>query len=234
MTNYQRLSYEDLILSKNGTKLFYIELLNTIEWTQKREIIINRDARKCTTCNRYPSINNSGNYYKKLSEEDKASLLANYKLDTQKSKEQILTSFSKVAPERGLSAVEKLFKQGVEEDNLEKIADSLDNWYVPCEIPLYLHVHHTYYIQNKLPWEYANESLITKCSECHTKIHKEEKILVYRDESKTHIMDFTPCTRCDGSGYLEQFSYYLGGVCFQCGGSKYMELVGYYETPKFK
>ena len=28
------------------------------------------------------------------------------------------------------------------------------------------------------------------------------------------------CTRCGGTGYLPQFSHYMGGVCFLCGGSK--------------
>ena len=30
-----------------------------------------------------------------------------------------------------------------------------------------LHVHHIYYEENKMPWEYKNNSLITLCGSCH-------------------------------------------------------------------
>ena len=30
-----------------------------------------------------------------------------------------------------------------------------------------LHIHHKYYIKNLLPWEYADESLIAYCKDCH-------------------------------------------------------------------
>lgn len=30
-----------------------------------------------------------------------------------------------------------------------------------------LHVHHTHYIKNKAPWEYADADLITYCKYCH-------------------------------------------------------------------
>ncbi len=35
-----------------------------------------------------------------------------------------------------------------------------------------LHVHHKYYIQSKLPWEYKPGELITLCQYCHEKIHR--------------------------------------------------------------
>lgn len=30
-----------------------------------------------------------------------------------------------------------------------------------------LHVHHRYYLENKEPWEYPDEALVTLCEECH-------------------------------------------------------------------
>ena len=41
-----------------------------------------------------------------------------------------------------------------------------------CDKTTYLHVHHTYYEDNKFAWEYPNEALITLCKGCHYKFHK--------------------------------------------------------------
>jgi 5-methylcytosine-specific restriction endonuclease McrA len=89
--------------------------------------------------------------------------------------------------------------------------------------PAILHVHHTYYILNYLPWEYDRESLITVCQRCHNDIHKQEKILVYKDSSKYEQLMLTACERCNGTGYLRQFSYYENGICFACNGDRYLE-----------
>lgn len=35
-----------------------------------------------------------------------------------------------------------------------------------------LHVHHTYYLVGKMPWEVPNDCLITLCSGCHEKEHE--------------------------------------------------------------
>ena len=37
-----------------------------------------------------------------------------------------------------------------------------------------LHVHHTEYIPNKMPWEYPDSLLITLCEDCHKKLHLPE------------------------------------------------------------
>lgn len=41
-----------------------------------------------------------------------------------------------------------------------------------------LQVHHTYYRHEHLAWEYKWECLITLCSTCHKKVHKENIIPV--------------------------------------------------------
>lgn len=35
-----------------------------------------------------------------------------------------------------------------------------------------LHVHHTYYLSDKMPWEVPNSCLITLCRVCHKKEHE--------------------------------------------------------------
>lgn len=37
-----------------------------------------------------------------------------------------------------------------------------------------LHVHHLYYLPNKLAWEYDNKCLVTLCHKCHYEEHAEE------------------------------------------------------------
>ena len=38
-----------------------------------------------------------------------------------------------------------------------------------------LQAHHTYYVNNKLPWSYPPESVITLCGSCHHKYHIEHE-----------------------------------------------------------
>lgn len=48
-----------------------------------------------------------------------------------------------------------------------------------------LHVHHTYYVVNKKPWEYPDSALITLCEECHADLHNTTKVPVYDTELNT-------------------------------------------------
>lgn len=87
-----------------------------------------------------------------------------------------------------------------------------------------LQVHHTYYlIENQElidPWEYDDEALITVCHECHDKIHREEVIRVF-ERSELELIEtpaYTVCSRCDGKGFLGQYSHVQGGLCFKCDG----------------
>lgn len=95
---------------------------------------------------------------------------------------------------------------------------------VDCgEISYSLHVHHKFYLVNRLPWEIEDEALVSLCRNCHTKRHQNEKIKVYgnhfndsRVESKRYF--FKICPRCNGTGYLPQFSHVEDGICFLCWG----------------
>ena len=40
-----------------------------------------------------------------------------------------------------------------------------------CGSKTNLHVHHKYYVSNRLPWEYPDTALITLCNICHSKEH---------------------------------------------------------------
>ncbi|MBK7212937.1 MAG: hypothetical protein IPH88_06500 [Bacteroidales bacterium] len=84
-----------------------------------------------------------------------------------------------------------------------------------------LNVHHEYYQDGKLPWEYPDESLHTLCSECHL-IHHQNHPIEHRDTLGNKIGFFAPCIRCNGTGYLPEFHYYQNGICFTCNGLGYL------------
>ncbi|AYO57368.1 hypothetical protein CO230_04055 [Chryseobacterium sp. 6424] len=81
-----------------------------------------------------------------------------------------------------------------------------------------LEIHHKYYIRNLLPWEYE-DALTTLCSECHIKVHETEEIPIYFDSSLTQKITTETCERCGGTGFLKEYEYYQGGVCFGCQGT---------------
>jgi len=82
---------------------------------------------------------------------------------------------------------------------------------------IHLEVHHKLYIIGKLPWEYEKEELITVCNPCHKKIHENEEISI-SNQSKTTKLLLENCDRCGGSGFLNEYYYVEGGICFNCRG----------------
>jgi hypothetical protein len=47
---------------------------------------------------------------------------------------------------------------------------------VECGYESNLHVHHLYYIYNKMPWQYPNNALVTLCGRCHNKWHEQNDL----------------------------------------------------------
>lgn len=93
------------------------------------------------------------------------------------------------------------------------------------------HVHHTYYIKDKLPWEINDDALLTLCQNCHIDIHQTTEIKVYKINFKGTLEESTNsncvCTRCNGSGYIPRYDYYENGICFECKGERIKEGVFY-------
>ena len=87
-----------------------------------------------------------------------------------------------------------------------------------------LHVHHTYYQQNRYPWEYPNEALITLCWKCHSLEHEDKKVPVI-SETGVLIDYYNLCKRCCGAGIFPEYKHVESGVCFRCRGAKYEELI---------
>jgi hypothetical protein len=85
-----------------------------------------------------------------------------------------------------------------------------------------LHVHHKYYLKDKLPWEIDDLALVSLCVKCHTKRHENESIYVYKEVGNKLVLannHFSICPRCNGTGYLPQFKHVEDGICFLCFGN---------------
>ena len=82
-----------------------------------------------------------------------------------------------------------------------------------------LNVHHKHYIKGKMAWEYSDNVLVTLCPTCHKSEHENNTILVYSDEKLMESEPTEICQRCEGLGYLPQYSHVENGICFSCGGA---------------
>lgn len=95
---------------------------------------------------------------------------------------------------------------------------------VEVEERVHLEVHHKLYRENYAPWAQPNSDLVTLCRECHINTHLTEKIKVIDETEKLTHCEFSRCTRCNGKGYLEQYSHIEGGICFKCRGASILPL----------
>jgi hypothetical protein len=87
-----------------------------------------------------------------------------------------------------------------------------------------LHVHHQYYQNNCMPWEYPKDALITLCWQCHEDVHKNEKVK-HLNEFGEYIGELNYCQRCFGAGWFPEYNYVQNGICFRCNGARYEELI---------
>lgn len=89
--------------------------------------------------------------------------------------------------------------------------------------PIYLHVHHKYYIKDKLPWDYPDDALITMCAMCHFEFHQNNYVDIF--DQLGNKLQLNPCYRCKGAGIFPEFDHIIGGLCFRCKGAKFEEYI---------
>ena len=89
----------------------------------------------------------------------------------------------------------------------------------------FLHVHHLYYIDKHLPWEYNHVALVTLCADCHKAVHAEAIVPIYDCDPEigkpVSLVKYETCHRCDGKGFIPKYSHVEDGICFNCWGSGY-------------
>jgi len=178
----------------------YFELLQCQEWYSKRRRIISQDNNTCRKCGKKSFDDyKPKSIYRKGGEPDVIFVPINYELE----------EYIKKIPRYDFT---------VEISDFRMIEKEVKN-------PVYLQVHHTYYVLTRLPWEYKDEDLITLCIECHNGVHDSELIPVYKNELKKTEARLTPCSRCGGKGILKEYRAIENGICFKCRGAKYEDLI---------
>lgn len=85
-----------------------------------------------------------------------------------------------------------------------------------------LQVHHSYYQEGAMPWDYPDRDLTTLCWICHEKLHAKEKI-PFLDRDGFEKGSLTPCYRCHSAGYFPEYNHVEDGICFRCRGARYEE-----------
>ncbi len=91
-----------------------------------------------------------------------------------------------------------------------------------------LHVHHKCYRKGVEIWDQDDDEYLTLCSICHEIVHNNQLIPFY-DEYGRIIQFMNPCSKCNGTGYLDHFKHISNGICFNCHGQgSITDLTSYY------
>jgi 5-methylcytosine-specific restriction endonuclease McrA len=222
----------------------YYEQLCTNEWRRKREEILARDKRKCQHCYNASIVrDNHIGIFKKWAKKPAIFSFTENKIlfriqpvnirggdficfYTRPHKTSIVVGITKEhwAPKQRTIPLEVVLDEDQKGGNwydAPSRADLLERinrleWLYVWNI----HIHHKYYQQGLMAWEYPDSALVTLCWQCHEQLHENEEIEI-RDTSGKTIRHELPCKRCMGAGRLPEFSHVQGGICFACWGRRY-------------
>jgi hypothetical protein len=197
-------SYSEILLEYENQQIPYSVLLSTEEWSYKRRVIIYRERNVCQVCHQkciddYLPIG-VGTIKPMI-----IFVPGIYKEAVEEREQDYRDEFGQIYPN-----IPTLTSTMV----LEEQSD-----------PHFAHVHHTYYVMTKLPWEYPDKDLMLACHKCHTKIHETQLIKVYVNEEMVEFLTLTPCSRCNGTGHFPEYKHVENGICFRCRGACFDEWI---------
>lgn len=203
----------------------YKEQLQQPEWFAKRNEILKRDGDKCTCCGAEKSEYTGWT----VSFEE-----ASYQELSKKGYQLLIKSdYDNLLSLCGMDAAKVDFVSKIREPfNLNNLRFSERQWYDkrPRLVFYYsgestnyrlgqLNIHHKYYISGKRAWEYDNDVLTTLCYDCHKEVHKKDIVEVRAAANSYTKSRFAKnCEKCEGTGYLPEFSHIDNGVCYPCDG----------------
>ena len=181
--------------------LTYSELLNTIEWRSLRSELLFKSDYHCCNCNRQET-------YKKW---------------------DYATNKWKVFNIQFPEYCKKYLNSISINNNTENfyIYDDRGIVYSETDKPCRLHIHHQYYIEDRLPWQYNLNCFQTMCEHCHLDLHERIQVPYYswRDNILIENKDLIPCKRCKGAGIFPEYKHVESGICFRCHGAKYEQFI---------
>jgi hypothetical protein len=213
----------------------YLELLQDSRWIAKRMEIIDRDNISCAKCSNI----NLSKYNISIAELNRRSTNIKrliYSLESNKEISISINSF-KIYGEIVKNLVlyfdddplhpTPIAARRIMKEESKVIQSHLTD--IQWIFVLNLHVHHTYYQEGKMPWEYPNDALQTLCWSCHESLHENTKV-PHLDVYGNEMGKLTPCSRCIGMGYFSEYNHIQNGVCFRCQGMKYEERINFSDT----
>lgn len=207
----------------------YKEQLLTTEWKKKREEILNRDDYKCTFCGKKRSefiglMKKFGikNYYELKAEGFEIFNKTDQTEDLSLIKKNFLWSVVFINEMAANTEIKELKFAMKYQESANKFEFGRPQLIAFLEDPpsfddiIDLNIHHKYYVEDRLAWEYENDALIVLCNKCHQHVHETEEIYRYLENGEKEILE--KCWKCSGAGFIPAFSYYRNGICFACGG----------------
>lgn len=221
-SHYMCKPYDEII--QENTSPTYSQILEACDWRNKRTKIVERDKNACLQCHNEAIKEDSiqgvmRGYYYLLG--NTIVLLPEVANHRHQIKTTIFYNGDFKLEEGALICYRNIeAKKYVMLIGYPNSAGSKIDWVFAKG----LNVHHTYYQDGLLPWQYPHEALETYCQPCHKRLHDNVKI-PRLDHNGNNIGFMTPCPRCAGTGWLEEFNYHQGGVCFCCQGARYTELM---------
>lgn len=215
-----------ILLSRYGTQpIPYEKLLNTHEWNEKRERILERDQNSCTNCHRQKTkvftlqqVQTITKAYGKFTEWSRVG--SDYKLPGPVEEGHYwFFSMQKFHTSRAAYWDCKYIKHK---------AGEVVFVFIKAPKRYSLHIHHSKYVVNIPPWEYPDSELKTLCNWCHLELHETQKIKCYKIvDGQLEPTSLTPCKKCSGVGILHQYLHVEDGLCFRCFGMKFEELISH-------
>lgn len=210
----------------------YSELLANERWIVLRLQILKKHNYTCRNCNNSSYIENNmvlaatkANLFKQVLSilPNDLQIINTYQLQFELNQEIVTTYVNgplTVLNENGILNGNIYVKSSPSEPAEIQAIQYQQQWIYVRNI----HVHHTYYQEGKMPWEYPIDSLHPLCWQCHFKLH---------EESKVHWLDqfgnikglLTNCPRCAGAGWIPTYKHVSDGICFKCHGARYIELI---------
>ena len=175
----------------------YTELLQQAQWKYLRSQILKRDEHCCKICSNMGTYNKWDSSAKSWKYYD-----VFFPANCRKYKNQFLNN--------GILDNFYIF------DDRDIILTEIAN-------PRNLHIHHQYYIDGRLPWQYQFTCFETLCVNCHFTLHQQQKIPYFIWEQGKLIKweGMLACNRCNGAGHFPEYSHVQGGVCFKCSGNRF-------------
>lgn len=172
----------------------YSEKLNCDEWREKRVSIIKRDNNVCVKClNEYYLNRYVRGFILEISKRFSVSTAFNrsdprfrwnyfevlLRLDNGKEFNESINTDIEIENTSILQQAKILISYENNKTTIEGIYTGETHPNIKWYYARNLEVHHTYYIDEKLPWEYPDSALITLCSSCHKELHENSEVPVY-------------------------------------------------------